>query len=121
MSDNTCLRVFANIEQIDNCKKVINENNDQFKKLSNALGLAGNEVRFKILFLLQKEGKMCPCDLSDILQMTVPAISQHLKKLRDGNLIVSKKVATTVFYSLNHAMIDVLNPVLSVLNYVENE
>ncbi len=68
--------------------------------VANTLNLAGNEVRFKILFLLKEEGELCPCDISDILAMTVPAVSQHLRKLKEGNLVNTKKVAQTVYYSL---------------------
>ena len=44
---------------------------------------------------------MCPCDLSDVLNMTVPAISQHLRKLKDGGLVENKKIGQTVFYALS--------------------
>jgi DNA-binding transcriptional ArsR family regulator len=68
--------------------------------LSNVLSLAGNEVRLKILYLLDSEKELCPCDLSDILQMSIPAISQHLRKMKDGGLIKAKKVGQTIFYSI---------------------
>lgn len=35
--------------------------------------------------------KMCLCDLSDILGMTVPAISQHLRKLKTLSLLKQTK------------------------------
>ena len=98
MDNKSCIRVFADVNQIKECKKDISSKQSNFNNLSNVLGLAGNEVRFKIIYLLHKEGKMCPCDLSDVLEMTVPAISQHLKKLREGGVIKDKKVAQTIFY-----------------------
>ena len=63
------------------------------------LALAGNEVRLKMLFLLLDQ-QLCVCDLADVLQMNVSAISQHLRKLRDGGVIQARKVGQTVFYSL---------------------
>ena len=96
----SCIRVEANIEQIKNCKTVIKELDDSFELLSNALSLAGNNVRLKILFLLSKEQELCVCDLSDILSMKVSAISQHLRKLKDRNLIRRERKAQTIFYSL---------------------
>ncbi|WP_431217102.1 ArsR family transcriptional regulator [Puia sp. P3] len=53
-------------------------------KLAAAPALAGNEVRLKILHLLEEEKELCPCDLSDMLGMSIPAISQHLRKMKDG-------------------------------------
>ena len=115
MSKNSCIRVFADVNQINNCKKIISKNENKFKTLSNALGLAGNEVRLKIIFLLQQENKMCPCDISDVLEMTVPAISQHLKKLREGGIIEDNKVAQTVFYSLSKNYENIISPLLNLM------
>lgn len=83
--------------------------------VAKALSLSGNEIRLKILFLLHKESKLCPCDMSDILDMTVPAISQHLKKLREGGLVVSEKVGQTIFYSLKMENLKVIAPILDSL------
>lgn len=116
MDNKSCIRVFADVNQIKECKKDISSKQSNFNNLSNVLGLAGNEVRFKIIYLLHKEGKMCPCDLSDVLEMTVPAISQHLKKLREGGVIKDKKVAQTIFYSLSNEYNEVLLPVLKLVN-----
>ena len=52
---------------------------------------------------------MCPCDLSDVLDMSMPAISQHLRKMKDKDLIRYKKVGQTIFYSLNEDLSDLPN------------
>ena len=89
---NTCIRVYADSEQIEQCKKDVQNVNSSITRIAQALSLAGNQVRLKILFLLNQESKMCPCDLSDILGMTVSAISQHLRKLKDAGLVRTNKV-----------------------------
>ena len=43
---------------------------------------------------------MCPCDLSDVLNISVGGISQHLRKLKEGGIVKDKKVGKTIFYSL---------------------
>ncbi|GAB3343268.1 hypothetical protein GCM10027429_33640 [Marivirga atlantica] len=111
----SCIRVFADVKQIQQCKEEINKVAPSIAIVAKALSLSGNEVRLKILYLLSKETKLCPCDLSDILEMTVPAISQHLKKLREGGLVTSEKVGQTVFYSLVEDNIQVIKPVLKSL------
>src|SRR4051812_7736924 len=97
---NNCKRIFADRGQINNWKEVIKENQRSFTDLSQVVALAGNEVRLKILFLLEQERELCPCDLSDILEMTIPAVSQHLRKLKDGGVIRSRKSGQTIFYSI---------------------
>jgi len=70
------------------------------RDIASVLNLAGNEVRLKIIFLLDQEREMCPCDLSDVLDMSVPAISQHLRKMKDGGIVKDRKVGQTIFYSI---------------------
>ncbi len=99
-SNNTCIRVLADINQINQCRNDIRQIDADLKRIASVLDLAGNEVRLKILFLIHNEGEMCPCDLSDVLSMKVPAISQHLRKMKDGGIIKDKKIGQTIFYSL---------------------
>lgn len=96
----SCTRVFADKVQINECKQKLQSNGSAFEQLSAVLALAGNEVRLKIMFLLEEENELCPCDLSDILGMSIPAVSQHLRKMKDGNVIEARRTGQTIFYSL---------------------
>ncbi|HNP07954.1 MAG TPA: metalloregulator ArsR/SmtB family transcription factor [Cyclobacteriaceae bacterium] len=96
---NTCIRVLADPAQIKDCKHALNRLEENLDGIAKVFNLAGNPARFKILFLLHKEGQMCPCDLSDVLDISVGGVSQHLRKLKDGGLVKDKKVGKTIFYS----------------------
>lgn len=113
---SACKRIFADSGQINNCRQVINENQQSFADLSQIVALAGNEVRLKILFILNQEHELCPCDLSDILEMTIPAVSQHLRKLKDGGVIQSRKSGQTIFYSVRNSQLPLLKPFFSIIN-----
>lgn len=117
---NKCIRVLADENQIKQCREEISEINNSISQFSKVLNLAGNEVRLKILYLLHKEGKMCPCDLSDVLNMTVPAISQHLRKMKDGGIVIDKKVGQTIFYSVIEENAMIIMPVLEQLYSIKN-
>tara|TARA_R110002124_G_scaffold138576_4_gene302063 strand:+ start:8973 stop:9266 length:294 start_codon:yes stop_codon:yes gene_type:complete len=82
-----------------------------FEKISKLLSISGNEVRLKILFLLNMEKELCPCDLSDILGMSVPAVSQHIRKMKDAGIISSRREGQTLYYSLNKDETDILNSI----------
>jgi DNA-binding transcriptional ArsR family regulator len=116
MEKNTCIRVFADQNQINQCREKVSANAKSFSQLGNILSLAGNEVRLKILYLLEEENELCPCDISDILGMSVPAISQHLRKLKDGNIIEARKVGQTIFYSLRSENLKILKPFFKTIN-----
>ena len=80
------------------------------------LSLAGSETRLKLLYLLEQEGALCVCDLSDVLGMTMPAVSQQLRKLKDGNIIQSKKVGQTIFYSLKEKHLELISPLFQFIS-----
>ena len=115
MKQNTCIRVFADVNQINSCKEKIRKVDNSVIQLAGSLNLAGNDVRLKILFLLQEEGQLCPCDLSDILGMNISAVSQHLRKLKDGKVIISKKTGQTVFYSLSDEYSNIFRPIFKLI------
>jgi DNA-binding transcriptional ArsR family regulator len=117
---NSCIRVLADVNQIAACKQDLERIEPEIEKVASILNLAGNEVRFKILFLIYNEGEMCPCDLSDVLNMTVPAISQHLRKMKDGNLIKDNKVGQTIFYKLIDENVSILYPMLKQMKTINN-
>jgi len=116
MENNTCIRLLADHAQIQSCTSKLKTAQQSFGQLSNLLALAGNEVRLKMIYLLEEENELCPCDLADILNMTVPAVSQHLRKLKDGNLIVSRKDGQTIYYSLTQENMKILKPFFKHIN-----
>ena len=115
METNSCIRQKADEKQIYRCKTDIEQSIQAFEYVSNRLSLAGNTVRLKILFLLHQEKRLCVCDLSDILSMNVSAISQHLRKLKDRDLISTEREAQTIFYSITKDYETMLLPFFSLL------
>lgn len=109
-NSQSCIRAFADKVQIANCREIMQNNQYAFEALSRLLALAGNEVRLKILFLLEEEGELCPCDLADVLGMSVPAVSQHLRKLKDGEVVTTRRDGQTIFYSLRTENLNLLKP-----------
>lgn len=73
--------------------------------------------RLKLLASL-KNGEVCVCDLVDILQVSQPAVSQQLRKLKEADIILERKKGTWKHYRLNEvqapyiqAIIDELEPI----------
>lgn len=106
----TCIRIKADEVQIKSCKEKIKSSGDAFAHLSSILALAGNEVRLKMMFLLDVENELCPCDLADILEMSIPAVSQHLRKMKDGNLVETRRDGQTIYYSLKAENLPLILP-----------
>jgi len=100
MIENACLRPYPDLAKLQDCKELLAGLNGIVATTANVLSLAGNETRLKILFLLYAEHNLCVCDLSDVLGMNISAVSQHLRKLKDGGIIRDRKEGQTVFYSI---------------------
>lgn len=73
-----------------------------------------DKTRLRILALLRTE-ELCVCELVDILQMSQPAVSQHLRKLKAAKLVKEQRRGQWMFYSLDGSQYPFLEPVLRAL------
>ena len=111
----SCTRAEADQKQLMRCRETLKTSSESINSIGKVLALTGNETRLKILFLLNEEGELCPCDFSDILEMSVPAISQHIRKMKDAGLITSRRDGQTLYYSLVKDSSNVLEGIFSKL------
>jgi ArsR family transcriptional regulator len=68
-------------------------------ELADLYKVFGDSTRIKILYVLF-ESEMCVCDLAEVLNMTVSAVSHQLKTLKQARLVKSRKEGKSVIYSL---------------------
>ncbi len=59
-----------------------------------------DETRLRILNLLG-DRDFCVCELQDILQMSEPRISRHVRILKEAGLLSYRKEGKWVYYSLD--------------------
>ena len=64
-------------------------------------------TRLKIINALMLS-EMCVCDISALLNMSAPAISHHLKSLRQTRLIKYRRDGKAAYYSLDDEHIKVM-------------
>lgn len=62
--------------------------------------LLGDKTRLRIIGLLN-ERELCVCNIVDILQMSQPGISQHLRKMKAVGLLNEERRGKWTYYSLN--------------------
>ena len=72
--------------------------------LSEIFKVLGDETRTKILFLLAQE-ELCVCDLAEVLEISLPAVSHHLRLLKALRLVKYRRDGKMVYYSLDDAHI----------------
>ena len=83
----------------------------------------GDEVRFNILILISNNS-MCSKGLAKRLNISEAAISQHIKILKEAELIIGYKVGYHNFYDLNFQTINMVRKYLDSMisdDNIENE
>jgi len=71
-------------------------------------------VRLRLLSLIacHEGGESCVCELTDAFDMTGPAVSYHLRILREAGLISSERRGTWVYYRVNPPVMARMSAVL---------
>lgn len=111
--NNSCIRQDRDIGQIKRAQNFLTENKVFITRNTAALNLLGNQVRLSIVILLLEETKLCVCDLAEILEMKIPAISQHLRKLKDGGILYSTRDGTVLYYAVTTKYIPFVSNILN--------
>lgn len=66
--------------------------------------LLSDETRLRCVILLQKEKKLCVCEISRIMGSIQPKISRHLALMRKSGLLADERRGQWVYYGLNPSL-----------------
>lgn len=83
--------------------------NENFSKVANIYKLLGDEKRLQLFWILCHKEE-CVINLANMLKMSSPAISHHLKELKQSELITSKKIGKeTLYFACNKEIVKSLH------------
>jgi len=93
------------------------------KNMTKVLKALADENRIKILYLLNEKKDLCVCEIREIIGLSQPTISSHLKLLENSGLVTYRKDGKWVNYSINPVLdkriSQILNNVFSVIEFDE--
>jgi len=71
----------------------------------------GDKTRLRILSLL-KGRELCVCDLTEVLEISQPGVSQHMRRLRQAGFVNERRGGQWTYYSLKmeNPLLDLLMP-----------
>lgn len=69
-------------------------------RLVNFFKALGEETRTKIILMLSRR-EMCVCEMMAQLNLSQPAVSHHIKILKQAGLVNRRRKGKWIFYSLN--------------------
>ncbi|MFB4212869.1 metalloregulator ArsR/SmtB family transcription factor [Shouchella sp. 1P09AA] len=70
------------------------------KDISSCLKVVADPNRFLMLKLLTKRA-FCVCEFVEMLSISQPAVSQHLRKLKEQGLLIEERKEQWRYFSLN--------------------
>ena len=80
---------------------------DIIYEMSDIFKVMGDPTRLKIINALIIS-ELCVCELSELMEMSQPAVSHHLKALRQCRLVKYRRDGKSAYYSLDDRHINEL-------------
>ena len=80
----------------------------KYDRLLNRLKVISHPDRMAIIEFLQNKDKASVTEILSNLNLVRNLTSIHLKLLRDQHLVISKRSAHKIYYSINHAVLSEL-------------
>lgn len=102
MADNfkrSCVRSYVDHAKLMTLREQLVLRGD-LDRQADILAMLGNGTRLKILYALAEGDELCVCDLADILNMDVSAVSHQLRRLRDRGLVTNRRDGMTIYYRI---------------------
>lgn len=98
LKDGLCSCVEVHEETLSRVKGVM-PNEETLEAAAAFFRVMGDPTRFKLLYALDGQ-ELCVCDLANLLQMSLSAVSHQLARLKKGKLVKSRRDGKNVFYSI---------------------
>ena len=95
---NEICREHKHSETVETEKKELPDE-DLLNKLAGLYKVFGDPTRIKILYSLF-ESEMCVCGISELLGITISAVSHQLRVLKQAELVKFRRDGKEIYYSL---------------------
>jgi ArsR family transcriptional regulator len=86
------------------------------ERLASALRVLADPARLRLINLIAARGEngSCVCDLTDVLRLSQPTVSHHLKVLMDAGLLDRKQHGRWAYFRLRPEPLELLSEALRV-------
>src|SRR3954453_15494004 len=90
---------------------------ENIELMAKKLKAVSDPNRLKLLACLKK-GEVCACDFVGVLQVSQPAVSQQLKKLKEAGIIIERPAGTWKYYRLNNDLPSYIQAIIDQLEAI---
>jgi ArsR family transcriptional regulator, arsenate/arsenite/antimonite-responsive transcriptional repressor len=75
------------------------------EKMRQAVTAMSEATRLQILLLLGQKGELCVNDIAAQFSISRPAVSHHLKIMKDNGLVMAVREGQEIYYRMNKSYI----------------
>jgi ArsR family transcriptional regulator len=86
---------------------------DEADRLAASLRVIADPARLRLLSLVGASGEVCVCDLTEVLGLSQPTVSHHLKVLTDAGLLEREQRGRWAYFRLRPEPIELLRGALA--------
>lgn len=90
---------------------------ENIEVMAKQLKAVSDPNRLKLLACLKK-GELCACDFVGVLNISQPAVSQQLRKLKEAGMILERPAGTWKHYRLNDKLPSYIQAIIDQLEEV---
>lgn len=98
--ERSCVRSYVDETKLVSLRTDLGTEVDM-ERHAEILAMLGDPTRLKILYCLYRGEELCVCDLADIMDRDVSAISHQLRRLRDRGLVKNRRDGLTIYYRVS--------------------
>ncbi|MES9969239.1 MAG: metalloregulator ArsR/SmtB family transcription factor [Candidatus Thiodiazotropha sp.] len=73
-----------------------------------------NSMRLRCVLLLQKNGELCVCELTQSMDVAQPNMSRNLALLREAELVSDRRDGQWIYYRINPDLPDWVQSILEI-------
>ena len=91
----------------------------EWRALAKVFVALGDEHRQRILLTFEKDERLTVGQIAEVATLSRPAVSHHLKILRDAGVLSAERAGREVYLRINRAVLE--QTLSTVLDYVRTE
>ena len=74
---------------------------NEIQHMADHFKLLGDKSRLTMMALLKEREEICVCEFVEMMEMSQPGVSQHLRKLKTAGLVRENRKGQWIYYSLH--------------------